>query len=71
MMLQFIYREGLVYEDGKIWESTGLNGQSKLVLLDAKTSKVLAESQLDGEYFGTYVLLCGSPLAKQTLLSLA
>jgi len=51
------YRQGLVYENGLIWEGTGLYGQSKVRLINATTSQVLAEKSLTDDYFGELVVI--------------
>lgn len=46
------FTEGLVYHDGYLYESTGLNGQSKLRKIDLSTGKVLQQIELEPQYFG-------------------
>lgn len=46
------FTQGLVYLDGKLYESTGLNGQSSVRIEDLKTGDVLRETDLASQYFG-------------------
>jgi len=46
------FTEGLVYLNGHLYESTGLNGQSTLREEDLKTGAVLREIKLPNQYFG-------------------
>jgi glutaminyl-peptide cyclotransferase len=46
------YTQGLIYEDGHLYESTGLNGHSSLREVDLQTGRVLREHDLPDEYFG-------------------
>lgn len=51
-------REGLAFADGELFESSGMNGHSKVQRLDPSTGKVVEAIPLDGKYFGeglTYV----------------
>jgi len=46
------FTEGLFYEDGFLYESTGLEGHSNLRKVDLATGKVLRSRALDAQYFG-------------------
>jgi len=46
------FTEGLVYHDGTLLESTGLNGQSSLRRVELKTGRVLQQVTVPSEYFG-------------------
>jgi glutamine cyclotransferase len=46
------YTEGLVMENGAIYEGTGLYGKSKLRRWDLRTGQILNELPLDRRYFG-------------------
>ena len=46
------FTEGLVYQDGFLYESTGLNGASSLRRVNLTTGAVLQEAALPNEYFG-------------------
>jgi len=45
------FTQGLVFLDGELIESTGLNGQSSLRRVELKTGKVLKKVDLAAEYF--------------------
>ena len=46
------FTEGLFYEGGFLYESTGLEGHSNLRKVDLATGKVLRSRALDAQYFG-------------------
>lgn len=46
------FTEGLLYDGGFLYESTGLNGKSSLRKVDLETGKVLQMYQLPDRYFG-------------------
>jgi glutaminyl-peptide cyclotransferase len=46
------FTEGLVYQDGFLYESTGLNGASSLRRVNLTTGAVLQKIALPNEYFG-------------------
>jgi len=46
------FTQGLVYTDGELYESTGLNGQSSLRRVELATGTVLDGLALDDAYFG-------------------
>lgn len=46
------FTQGLTYHDGKLYESTGLKGRSKLRRLNPTTGRVEVSYDLDGNLFG-------------------
>jgi glutamine cyclotransferase len=46
------FTQGLVFFDGYLYESTGLNGQSTLRKVDLTSGKVLQQTSMSAEYFG-------------------
>jgi glutamine cyclotransferase len=46
------FTQGLIYVDGRLYESTGLNGQSSIRMVDLSTGQVLQKYDLPQEYFG-------------------
>ncbi len=46
------FTQGLVYVDGRLYESTGRNGHSTLRLVDLGSGHVLQSHSLPAEYFG-------------------
>ena len=46
------FTEGLVYNNGFLYESTGLEGHSSIRKVELKTGRVLREHELPGIYFG-------------------
>jgi glutaminyl-peptide cyclotransferase len=45
------YTQGLIYRDGFLYESTGLNGRSTLRKVELETGKVVRQFRLDQQYF--------------------
>jgi glutamine cyclotransferase len=45
------FTQGLVFVDGHLYESTGINGQSTLRMVDLGTGRVLQEQPVDNKYF--------------------
>jgi glutamine cyclotransferase len=46
------FTQGLIYLDGHLYESTGLNGRSSIRMVDLPTGRVLQHYDLPEEYFG-------------------
>jgi glutamine cyclotransferase len=46
------FTQGLVFDDGCLYEGTGLWGESSLRRVDLETGEVLQIHELEGEYFG-------------------
>ena len=46
------FTEGLEFYKNTLFESTGMNGRSKLLQVDPKTGKVMKEVSLEEKYFG-------------------
>jgi glutamine cyclotransferase len=46
------FTQGLLFLDGKLYESTGRRGHSKIRRLDAQTGKVELETPMDPDFFG-------------------
>lgn len=51
------YTQGLVYRDGKLYEGTGLHGQSSLREVELETGAVLRRHALERQYFGEGIAL--------------
>jgi glutamine cyclotransferase len=60
------FTEGLVYDRGSLFESTGLYGESKLRKVDLASGKVLAQVRLTGAYFGEGLALLRGELFQLT-----
>ncbi len=60
------YTQGLIYLDGHLYESTGLNGQSSLRMEDLETGRVLQEQDVPGKYFAEGLAPWGSTLIQLT-----
>lgn len=62
----FAFTQGLVYADGHLYESTGLNGRSSLRMLDLQTGRVLQRHDLPAQYFGEGLANWGTDLMQLT-----
>src|ERR1700751_5122751 len=46
------FTQGLLYADGHLYESTGLNGRSSIRMVELSTGRLLKQFDLLPEYFG-------------------
>lgn len=60
------FTQGLIYVDGHLYESTGLNGESSIRMVDLYTGHVLQRYNLPAEYFGEGLTDWGGNLIQLT-----
>lgn len=60
------FTQGLIYDDGELYESTGLYGKSSIRKVDLETGKVLQSEKLDDRYFGEGLTLWQDRLIQLT-----
>ncbi len=60
------FTQGLVYEDGFLYEGTGLYGQSILARRELKTGKTVKITQLARKHFGEGITLFGGQIIQLT-----
>lgn len=60
------FTQGLIFLDGHLYESTGLNGRSSLRMVDLETGRVLQQVDLPAKYFGEGLASWGSTLIQLT-----
>ncbi len=60
------YTQGLLYQDGLFYESTGQNGQSSVRRVDPTSGQVLLRRDLDNRYFGEGLALFKGALFQLT-----
>src|ERR1039458_8600776 len=60
------YTQGLIYVDGHLYESTGLNGRSSLRMEDLTTGRVLQSATVPEQYFAEGLVAWGSTLVQLT-----
>ena len=60
------YTQGLVYDNGIFYESTGQQGESSLRKVEIETGRVLSQVNLDGSLFGEGVALLGDRIYQLT-----
>ncbi|GMR10210.1 MAG: hypothetical protein BMS9Abin28_1031 [Anaerolineae bacterium] len=63
------FTQGLVYEDGFLYEGTGLRGQSTLRRVDLSSGEVAQSLALDPELFGEGITLFGDRIIQLTFTS--
>jgi glutamine cyclotransferase len=63
------FTQGLVLEDGILYEGTGRNGFSELRKVELETGKVLQKYRLSEEYFGEGITVFGDRIVQLTYLS--
>ncbi len=63
------FTQGLVYEDGVLYEGTGRNGYSELRKVELQTGKVLQRYELSEEFFGEGISIYGDKIIQLTYLS--
>lgn len=63
------FTEGLVYDGGILYESTGLFGYSSLRKVELETGKITKLISLDDEYFGEGITLYQNKIVQLTWLS--
>ena len=60
------FTQGLVFADGHLYESTGLNGHSSLRMVDVETGRVLQELPVPSQFFAEGLTVWGSTLVQLT-----
>lgn len=60
------FTQGLIFVDGALYESTGLNGKSSLRMVDLTSGRVLQQQAVDGRYFAEGLTNWGSTLVQLT-----
>jgi len=60
------FTQGLVYQDGFLYEGTGLYGQSILTKRELKTNQIVKKSRLPRKYFGEGITLFGDRIIQLT-----
>ncbi len=60
------FTQGLVFADGEMYESTGLNGESTLRRVDITTGKTLQRIDVPQQYFAEGLALVGNELLQLT-----
>ena len=63
------YTQGLVYMDGHLYESTGLNGKSSVRMVDLASGQVLQRYDLPAKYFGEGLTIWDGNLIQLTWTS--
>lgn len=63
------FTQGLIFLDGVLYESTGLNNRSSIRKVQLETGKVLQQQQVPGEYFAEGLVNWGPDLLQLTWTS--
>lgn len=60
------YTQGLIWHNNQLFEGTGLNGQSKLMLTDLTSGKALKKVDLSNSYFGEGITILNNKIYQLT-----
>jgi glutamine cyclotransferase len=60
------FTQGLVYDDGFLYEGTGRNGESSLREVELETGRVVRQIDLDQRYFGEGIAVVGNEIYQLT-----
>jgi glutamine cyclotransferase len=60
------FTQGLIFVDGHLYESTGLNGKSSVRMVDLATGQILKNYEVPQEYFGEGLTDWGNTLVQLT-----
>lgn len=63
------FTQGLIFEDGVLYEGTGLPGHSELRKVELETGKVLQNYKLPAEFFGEGITIYGDKIIQLTYQS--
>lgn len=63
------FTQGLVFRDGFLYESTGLNGHSSIRKVQLETGKVLQQKDIDAAHFGEGIAVVGNEIIALTWTS--
>jgi glutamine cyclotransferase len=63
------FTQGLVFRDGFLYESTGMNGRSSIRKVELATGKVLQQRDIPSIYFGEGITLVGKEIISLTWTS--
>jgi glutamine cyclotransferase len=63
------FTQGLIYENGNLYEGTGRKRHSQLRKVDLQTGKVLQKYELPDEYFGEGITIFGNKIIQLTYQS--
>jgi glutamine cyclotransferase len=62
----YAFTQGLIYENGYLYESTGLRGRSSLRKVDLHSGSVIQHQQLVQQYFGEGITILGNKIYQLT-----
>ncbi len=60
------YTQGLQYENGKLYEGTGMNGESMLKEISPRNGSTIREIGIPEEYFGEGITIVGNKIVQLT-----
>ena len=60
------FTQGLIFDKGVLYESTGLNGRSAVKIVDLKTGKTLKSHELPDKHFGEGIAIVGNRIIQLT-----
>ena len=60
------YTEGLLWHEGRLFESTGQKGHSNIREVDLKTGNIIRQHDIDAKYFGEGIIIFGDKMYELT-----
>jgi glutamine cyclotransferase len=60
------FTQGLIFDEGVLYESTGLNGRSAVKIVDLETGKTLKSHELPDNYFGEGIAIIENKIIQLT-----
>lgn len=60
------FTQGLVFDEGRLYEGTGLNGQSAVKIVDLETGKTIKSHDIADKYFGEGITAVGNKIVQLT-----
>jgi len=60
------FTQGLIFDKGVLYESTGINGRSAVKIVDLKTGKTLKSHELPDKHFGEGIAIVGNRIIQLT-----
>ncbi len=60
------FTQGLVFHDGRLYEGTGLRGQSSVRIVEPETGKIMRIHHMPPEYFGEGITIIGDRIIQVT-----
>ena len=60
------FTQGLVFDNGTLYESTGIKGKSQVMIIDLQTGKSIKSHKMPDKYFGEGITIVGNKIIQVT-----